>query len=104
MQVIIRKYRPTAGLSSDKASLNKLTSGTTPKARASRVKGPKARAGARRAAKARPKLLILAVATVWVSPLTAAGAGRPAIKPVAGSYWGAFLGSSYHRGEVTNTN
>jgi len=55
-----------AGLSSDKASLNKVTSGTTPKARALRLngKGPKARAGARRATKARPRLLILAVATV----------------------------------------
>ena len=75
-------------MSSDKASLNKVTSGTTPKARAFLLKGkgPRARAGARRAAKTRPRLLILAVATVWVSPLTAAGAARPAIKPVAGSY------------------
>ena len=81
-------YRSTAGLSPDNASLNKLTSGTTPKARAFLLngEGPKARAGARKATKARPKLLILAVATVWATRQTAAGAGRPAIKPVAGSY------------------
>ena len=73
-------------MSSDKASLNKVTSGTTPKARAFLLKGkgPKARAGARRAAKTRPRLLILAVATVCMGgPLYCCG-GRSACDKACG--------------------
>ena len=63
--------------------MNKLTSGTTPKARALLLngEGPKARAGARKATKARPKLLILAVATVCMGdPADCCGGRSPCDK------------------------